>query len=909
MADGSTTFLFTDIQGSTQLWEHQPALMQAAVQRHDALLRGCIETNQGYVFKTVGDAFCAAFDHPAAGLAAAINAQQALAAEPWHPDCVIRARMALHAGAAEEREGDYFGPNVNRVARLLSAGHGGQTLVSRAVWALIQEQLAQLGIEAQDMGEHRLKDLVQPEHIFQLLIPGLPGEFAPLKVLDYQPTNLPVQTSVFVGRVAELAAIEELVRRPEVHLVTLLGPGGTGKTRLAYQAGAELLETFSGGVYVAGLATFDDPALVLSGIADALHVQEAAGRSLEEAVVDYLRDKHLLLILDNFEHVLPAATVVSSLLAACPKLTILVTSQAPLRLSGEHEYLVPPLAVPPRAGLVSLDELAAFDAVALFVERARAVKPDFALTPANAVSVTDICRRLEGIPLALELAAARLRLFPPPVLLNRLSSRLKLLTGGARDLPARHQTLRATVDWSHSLLDPAEQRLFATLSVFAGGCTLEAAEAVCAADPELDLDLLDGVASLVEKSLLRQTGEDEPRFTMLETIREYAEERLAERPDADGLRLAHAEHFAALARDAEPAFTSADQAVWIDRLEAEQDNCRGAIDWSLAGGSDELALALCTSLSWFWYVRGRLSEGRRLLDEALSRDVAQREPVRAGAWIGAGSLALGQGDLGPAAVLLQDGLGLARELDDRPRMALALNTLGVLAYIQGEYERARALNEESLAIYRALNHQFGIVSTLNELAMLATGAGESERAVELYEEALALARRHRLARLTALVLLNLGLLHCERGELSTAKTLFEESVAGLRQIGDTLMLARVLEEIAVVAQVMGEEERVPTALAESLTLVREANDRLALAEWLEIRARIASLRGEAEAAAQFHGAAACLREEIGAPQAPDEVALCERDLAAARADLGDRWQVVWQQGKRMSVEQALAAAQ
>jgi predicted ATPase/class 3 adenylate cyclase len=905
---GVVTFLFTDIQGSTQLWEHQPALMQAAVRRHDELLRECIEAQRGYVFKTVGDAFCAAFMDPAGGVAAAISAQQALATEPWHGDCVIRARMALHVGEAEEREGDYFGPTVNRVARLLSAGHGGQTLASRALWAVIQDQLGQMEVEVEDMGEHRLKDLVEPEHIFHLRIAGLAQEFPPLKVLDYQPTNLPVQATAFVGRMEELAALEELIRRPEVRLVTLVGPGGTGKTRLAFQAGAELLDSFSDGVYVANLAPLDDPALVLSTIADALHVQESGGRSLQDVLIEYLRDKQMLLLLDNFEHLLPAAPAVSTLLAACPTLTVLVTSRASLRLSGEHEYPVSPLAVPPRAGLMSLDELAGVDSVALFVERARAIKSDFVLSPANAVSVTDICRRLEGLPLAIELAAARIRLFPPPVLLNRLSSRLKLLTGGARDLPARQQTLRGTIDWSYSLLDPAEQRVFAALSVFAGGCTFEAAEAVCATDPELELDILDGITSLVEKSLLRQTGEDEPRFSMLETIREYAGERLEESSQAALLRRAHTEYFATLAKDAEPAFTSADQDSWLDRLEAEQDNFRAAIDWCLAGGNDDIALQLCASLYWFWYVRGHLSEGRRLLDEALTRDVAPQEPVRARAWIGAGSLALGQGDLARAETALQNGLALARELGDRPNVALALNTLGVLAYIQGGYEQARTLNEESLALYRELNDSWGIASTLNELAMLATGEGDFERAGAMYEEALALARRSGQRRAVAILLFELGLIRCQEGEYARAESLFQESAAALRQVGDKLLLAHALEEIAVVAQILGEPERVPDALAESLALLREADDKLALAEWLEIRARIASLRGEAERAARFHGAAASLREQIGAPQAPDEEKLCERDLAAARAQLGEQWQDAWQAGKSLSVEQALAAA-
>src|SRR5919199_1035129 len=476
LPSGTVTWLFTDLEQSTVLWEHHPQAMATALDRHDALLREAIQAYGGTVVKATGDGVHAAFAIAPAALAAVLAAQRALQREPWGDTGPLRVRMALHTGAAEERAGDYYGPAVNRTARLLAVGHGGQVLLSHTTADLVRDQLPD-GVAVQDLGLHRLKDLQRPEHTFQLGAPDLPSDFPPLTTLDARPNNLPVQRDPLIGREQEVAAVLQLLRRTDVGLVTLTGSGGTGKTRLALQVATDLLDAFPDGVWFVDLAPITDPALVVSTIAHTLGITEVGGHALGDTLTASLRDKHLLLLLDNFEQV------------AAPALTVLVTSRAPLHLSGEHEVPVPPLALPDPTQPPTPARLAQSAAVALFIARAQAVTPAFQLTPANAAAVAEICLRLDGLPLAIELAAMRTKLFAPDALLARLQRRLPLLTGGARDLPARQQTLRATLDWSYHLLSPAEQRLFTRLAVFTGGWTVPAVASVCTipAEPELDV--------------------------------------------------------------------------------------------------------------------------------------------------------------------------------------------------------------------------------------------------------------------------------------------------------------------------------------------------------------------------------------------------------------------------------------
>jgi class 3 adenylate cyclase len=468
---GTITFLFTDVQGSTQLWEQHAAWMEQAHRRHEAILRAAIAAHGGWAYKQIGDSFQAAFQTAPAALAAAIAAQQGLVAEAWDAPGPIPVRMGLHTGTVEERADGYFGPLLNRVHRLMSAGYGGQILLSATTYELVRDHLPP-GVELLDLGERRLKDLIRPERVRQVRADGLPAEVPPLRTLDARPNNLPAQPNAFIGREAQIAAVAGLLHRPEVRLLTLTGPGGTGKTRLALQVAADLLDEFADGAWFVDLAPLTDPALVAGSIAEVFSLQESAARSAQDVLHDYLRGKTLLLVLDNFEQVRPAALLVDTLLRRAPHLKVLTTSRVPLHLYGEQEHAVPPLALPATQPLPPLERLTQYEAVRLFVERARTVREDFQVTNETAPAVAEICARLDGLPLAIELAAARVRLFAPEALLVRLGARLTMLTGGPRNLPARQQTLRATIEWSYNLLNPAEQQLFRRLAVFQGGRTL-----------------------------------------------------------------------------------------------------------------------------------------------------------------------------------------------------------------------------------------------------------------------------------------------------------------------------------------------------------------------------------------------------------------------------------------------------
>src|SRR5215213_9079358 len=641
------------------MWEKNAPAMQAALARHDEILRDATEQHSGYVFKTVGDAFCCAFPTAPDALEAALEAQRLLLKERWGESTTLRVRMALHIGAAEERDGDYFGPPVNRVARLLSAAHGGQVLLSLPTHEMVRDQLP-AGMSLTDLGEHRLKDLFRPERVFQLSAPGLPVEFPPLRTLDTYRNNLPLQPTPLVGREKEVSEVCDLLRGTETRLLTLTGPGGIGKTRLALQAAADLLDDFPDGTFFVPLATLSEVELLLPAVAETLGVREAGEQPLDESLKDYLKERRLLLLLDNFEQVLGAAPAVTELLAEAPGLKVLATSRAPLGLYGEHEFPVPPLSMPDLKRPLPLERLTQYEAVGLFLERARAVKPDFSITNESAPAVAEICVRLDGLPLAIELAAARIKMLPPKAMLQRLTSRLKLLTGGARDLPERQRTLRATIEWSFALLDAGEQLLFGRLAVFSVGRTLEAIEAICDAEGDLGVDAFEGVSSLMDKSLLRQEEgpNGEPRFVMLETVHEYAREKLQESAEAQEIKRVHAEYFLTLAEEANPELRGPDQLEWLERLEVEHDNMRAVLSWALERKEAEVALRLGGALWLFWSVRGYHSEGRRWLEEALAMDRLVSSEVRAMALAGVGVLAEDQGELDRAQEACEEGLEL-----------------------------------------------------------------------------------------------------------------------------------------------------------------------------------------------------------------------------------------------------------
>ena len=609
---GTVTFLFTDIDGSTKLLQRLGPRYADVLGDHQRLLRAAFAAHSGYEVDTQGDSFFVAFPTAPDALAAAAEATRALAAHSWPEGVTVRIRMGLHAGAPRLVGDRYVGLDVHRAARIAASGHGGQILLSAPAAELARHDLPD-GMTLRDLGVHRLKDLQHPERVYQAVLADLPADFPPLKALDARPHNLPVQTTPLLGREREVAALCVLVCRDDVRLVTLTGPGGIGKTRLSVQVAAEVLDGFPDGVWNVRLSRLTDPALVVPTIATTLGLKESGATPLAEVLRGYLADKRLLLVLDNFEQVVAAASQVGELLAACPGVKSLVTSRVRLHLHGEHEYALRPLALPDPAHLPPPERLSQYAAVALFIERAQAAQTDFAVTNATAPAVAEICARLDGLPLAIELAAARVKVLPPPALLKRLERALPVLVGGARNLDERQHTMRATLQWSYDLLSPEEQRLFRRLSVFVGGCTLEAAEAICIA-PEgaapLGIDVLEGLASLVDQSLLQQREEGgEPRFVMLYVIREFALEQLEASGEAPVLYQAHASYCLNLALQAEPQLKGPQARPWLDRLEREHDNLRAALGWAHGSGDTAVVMQLAGALKEYWYGRGRIAEG------------------------------------------------------------------------------------------------------------------------------------------------------------------------------------------------------------------------------------------------------------------------------------------------------------
>src|SRR6266581_2651931 len=558
---GTVTFLFTDIEGSTRLLQQLGDRYARVLEECRRLLRAAFQEWNGHEVDTQGDAFFVAFARATDAVSAAVDGLRALAVHSWPEDVVVRVRMGLHTGEPQLSSEGYVGIDVHHAARVMSAGHGGQVLLSQTTRDLVEHQLPD-GVSLRDLGEHRLKDLQRPVHLFQLVIAGLPSHFPSLKSLDAYPNNLPVQPTSLIGREWEVASLVELLRRVDIRLVTLTGPGGTGKTRLALQVAAELSDLEWRGIYFVDLAPVSDSTQVIPTIASTLGLREERSRSPLECLKEEIDQNRLLLLLDNFEQVLDAAVHVSDLLVACSQLKILVTSRAVLRVRAEREFAVPTLRLPDSAQMPGLEALMQYEAIVLFVQRTQAVAPEFRLTDMNAPAVVEIVRRLDGLPLAIELAAARMKLLSPEALLARLNQPLQVLTSGPRDVVARQQTLRNTIEWSYQLMDAQEQQLFRRLSAFVGGCTLEAIEALCTSLSGEAESVLDIVASLADKSLLQrveqQTGE-EPRFAMLETIREYALENLAAGGETQAVRRAHAAYFLRLSEEAEQGMAGPQQ--------------------------------------------------------------------------------------------------------------------------------------------------------------------------------------------------------------------------------------------------------------------------------------------------------------------------------------------------------------
>ncbi len=909
-AAGAVTFLFTDIEGSTALWEKDGARMSQALAAHDVLARRAVESHQGSVVKMTGDGLHAVFEDALSALAATVDLQRALADPTATCGVPLRVRCGLHAGIVEQRDNDYFGSPVNRAARIMSAAHGGQVLLSRAVVDDLRESLPP-AVSLRDLGRVRLKDLSTPEHVYQVEHPQLRREFPALRSLEATPNNLPQQATSFIGGVKELLDLRRLLDR--TRLLTLTGSGGCGKTRLSLQVAAHSLDRFPDGAWLMEFAPLSDPGLVPQTVAKVLGLNEEPGRPVMQTLTAHFKDKRLLLLLDNCEHLLEAcAQLADALLRQSSHLTILASSREALGIGGEQTYRVRSLSLPDPKQAYTPDSVASCEAVQLFTDRALSVRADFAVTGQNAATLASICHRLDGIPLAIELAAARVRLLTLEEINRKLDQRFRLLTGGSRTALPRQQTLRSLIDWSYDLLREPEKLLLQRLSVFAGGWTLQAAEHVCGHAGVDEGEAFDLLTSLIDKSLaVVEQNDGDSRYRLLETVRQYAREKLLESGAGEAVRQRHRNFFLALAETSELKLLGAEQGDWLRLLEEEHDNLRSALEWSLVEAEVQEDLRLCGALNRFWSTRGHLTEGREWCARILAKEpTAARTRECAKALQAAGSLAWYQTDFGPARALLEESLAISRDLGDREGIARALNTLGNVAIEQGDYSAAQALYEESLAVRRELGDRHGMAAPLCNLGIVAYGRRDFTAARALSEEGLAISRELGDRGRIADALNNLGNVAIEQGDYPAARALIEGSLAIGRELGDWDAIATSLHNLGIVAHLQSDLASALALYKQGLAKRCELGDRLGISRALEELAAVAAALGGSLRAARIWGAAERLREEIGSPMAPPERSRYAKPVATARAAVGDDtvFDRAWQEGRAMSLKEAIEIA-
>lgn len=940
MSHHPLTFLFTDLENSTTLWEQFPAVMRPALARHDALLRAAVEQQNGKIVKTTGDGLHAVFEAARDGVAAALAGQLALAAEPWPTEIgPLKVRMGLHTGESEARDGDYYGSTLNRAARVMGIGHGGQILISEVTAALVRTALPP-HTTLLDLGLHRLKGLSVPEQIFQLAHPDLRAEFPRLASLAAFKHNLPIQLTSFIGREKELADVKrtlvpslsqkEKAQLPSppgreaggegVRLLTLLGPGGTGKTRLMLQAAADLVDQFPDGVWFIELAPLTDPNLLTAQVASTLEVQEPRGRPLLDALVDTLRRKEALLLLDNVEHLVrECAELVEHLLTHCPKIKILITGREALFIGGEMTLQIPSLSLP---GGETPDTVTNSEAVQLFLARAQTARPNFELTPQNAPAIAQIVRRLDGIPLALELAAARLPLLSVEQIAARLNDRFRLLTGGRRTALPRQQTLQALIDWSWNLLNEEERMLFRRLSVFVGGWALEAAEKI----PNLDTSIsesgawvLDTLNSLVNKSLViaEQPTDGEMRYRMLESVRQYAQDRLLEAGEGEILRDRHAAFYAAFVQEAEAGLWGAGMPAWIGRLSQEMDNFRAALEWTVERNPD-LALIITGKLfiaRGYWY---SLFEARRWLELAIEEARKMKVPKDdllfqtdlGTALATLTAIHYGQGRNVEAVTLGEEAVNILRATKSWRELSFALANKGFAAGFAGEREIAREAGEEAIELAKKYNHPFSYIMALGTLVQVAAFSGESSKAMAYLDEQKALAQKIRNPWLEAQTAQLEGRLFQFQRKLPQAQAAFERATDLFGVLKDRMFENITKSEVSHLMRQQGNLAGALPIYRETILGILEVGNMGGVAHQLECFGYMAIALEEPERAAKLIGAAQALRERVHSQSTvPWEKAEYAQAMAQLTEMLGEPARdAAMAEGRKMSVEEAVAFA-
>ena len=914
LPSGPVTLVFTDIEGGVGLWEADPGAMAEVSVRHNRIVGEQIEAAGGRVFQRVGEAFRVVFADPAAALASAVAVQRAVGAEPWPAGVPVRVRVAVHSGACAERDGDYYGPVVNRVARLLAVGHGGQVLVTGAAYELLAGRLPG-GIGFRDLGEHRLPDLGRAERVFQVTGAGLAGGFGLLRSLDDPGLrhNLPSQATSFVGRAAELAELGSLLSGGS-RLVTVAGPGGIGKSRLALQVAAGALDGAGDGVWLVELAPVADPELVARTVAGVLGVREEPGRPVLDTLAAAVGDRSLLVVLDNAEHVLGAAAkLADALMRSCPRVCLLVTSREPLGIGGEHVFRVRPLPVPP-AGLAAPGRLAGFESVQLFAERAVMYRHGFVLDEASAAAVAAVCVRLDGIPLALELAAARLGALSVPEISARLDQRFRLLTGGSRTALPRHQTLRALIDWSYDLLTPEEQVVLGRLSVFAGGWTLAAAEAVTAAGDGGQWQVLDHLAALVDKSLvLAEEIQGSTRYRLLETVRHYAAERLARRagPELDETRAAHRDHYLALVETADTHLRGPDEAAWLDRLEADFDNIRAALAFSLADpDSAEPGLRLAAGLRWFCNLRGHGSEVLEALNALLERPDAQTPTrARARALTANCHLLNNFGDDSAVPSMADEAIRIARDLADDAVAADALSQLSWFTFQHADLPAALARIDDAVGLARRAGDPRLIAEILSRRAVFKGEAGDLDAAHADQQETLTLSRAAGDNYRLAITLTNLGVQELAAEQFRAARAHLQEASMLADNLGYQHLSAGLRENLGFVELIDANTRHARRHFLDSLDTARITGLKPHVRGALLGLALAAGADGDPTFAATLHGVADEHFEQAGRGFAAIEVGLRDRDHAQLRATLGDAaFEAAYARGRTLSQADAITLA-